>query len=96
MKLLTAGGSTCCPASTTTTDEEAVALRAELGLTTTVENKTLSFNHDKLREVQGQGLCVIAFLKGFKRPYCQEEATTSMQSCERGNKYIYQSYLEHG
>jgi len=95
MKLITAGGSLSCPASTSATNEQADTLRAELGLPE-VENKTLQFNHDRLREIQGQGLCVIAFLKGSRRPYCLKKSNTSMQHCETGNSYIYSSYLNHG
>lgn len=95
MKLITTGGSLSCPASTSATNEQASALRAELGLPE-AENKTLQFNHDRLREIQGQGLCVFAFLKGSRRPYCLKEGSTSIQQCEIGSSYIYSSYLNYG
>jgi len=95
MKLLGSGGSISCPASTTITPESATALRAEIALPQ-AENKMLEFNQAKLKKVRGEGLCVIAFLKGARRPYCMQESTTSISKCPIGNQFVYGTYLEKG
>lgn len=95
MKLLGSGGSISCPASTTITPESAAALRAEIALPQ-AENKMLEFNQAELRKARGEGLCVIAFLKGARRPNCMQESTTSISKCPIGNQFIYGTYLERG
>jgi hypothetical protein len=99
MKLLEAGGSKCCPACTTTSEEQARALRAELGLPE-VEDNTLEFNHNKLRENLGHRVCAIAFLRlGLSAKgefYCRQPSDTPMFKCPTGAEFLYKVWLENG